>query len=404
MARWFRVIQDIGVREGLDGFDARRVRLLNSLCVLGVSASMVSLPWIFVQENLQGLWGNLLSQLGLLGVLALQHKGWYRTAAMAITLTGLLGVCLQVLIFPDTWGIHFWLLPLSLLPQVLFFRDEARLPGILGGLMFIAFCACVLHTGGRDGHEAPVMAAQILSSLTLVLIGGAVRQASTEAEREALAQSERADAILHMSLPPAAVARLKSGRQPPFEVSNDECTILMADIVGFTKLASSVPPRELIVMLDRIFARYDACAEAHGLEKLKTIGDAYMIAAGAPEPLDNHPDVVASLALDLVHATRELAVELDIPLEVRIGIHTGVAWGGVIGQTRIAFDLWGDTVNVASRMERHGVPGRIQITDDTARLLDPRFVLEERGVIAVKNRGKVLTHFLEGVRESVPAP
>ena len=124
-----------------------------------------------------------------------------------------------------------------------------------------------------------------------------------------------------------------------------------------------------------------------------------MIAAGAPEPLDDHSGVMAALALDLVRVTEELAAELDVPLEVRIGIHTGVAWGGVIGHTRIGFDLWGDTVNVASRMERHGVPGRIQITDVMAERLNDRFVLEERGVIAVKNRGNVRTFFLEGTRE-----
>ena len=157
-------------------------------------------------------------------------------------------------------------------------------------------------------------------------------------------------------------------------------------------------PRELIVILDQIFARYDQCAERLGLEKIKTIGDAYMIAAGAPEPYPDHQDAIAELALALVRVTQDLASELELPLAVRIGIHTGIAWGGVIGQTRIAFDVWGDTVNMAARMERHGVPGRIQLSDETASRLSQRFLIEVRGVISVKSKGDVRTHFLNGMK------
>jgi adenylate cyclase len=397
MMGWLQAIQNIGVHEDLDGFDVRRVRLLNSLCVLGIVACVVSSPWIFYQENLQGLWGNLLSQLGLVGVLWLQHRRWHRVAALAITLTGLLGVLLQVAIFPETWGIHFWLLPIASMPQVLFFREERWLPLCFGWIAFIAFSVCVMNTGVSDGQEAPEMAAQILAALMLMLIGGTVRQSSHNAEREAIAQSERADAILHMTLPSSAVAKLKDGLRPPFEVSHDECTIMLVDIVGFTKLAASVVPRDLIVILDQIFDRYDRCARRLGLEKIKTIGDAYMIAAGAPEPYPGHHDAIAELSLDLVRATQEMAVELGLPLDVRIGIHTGVAWGGVIGQTRIAFDVWGDTVNMAARMERHGLPGRIQLSAETAERLASRFIVEERGIIPVKNKGDVQTYFLNGM-------
>ena len=359
---------------------------------------MAALPWIFIQENLQGLWGNLLSQLGMVLILGMQHRHWYRASATVLSLVGLFGVSAQVVVFPETWGIHFWLLPLGLLPQILFFREERWLPHVLGWGMFLAFSGCVFLTGGRSGQAAPEIAAQVMAAVTLMIVGMAVRRSSLEAETEALLQSERADALLHMSLPSAAVAKLKAGHRPPFEVSNDECTVLMADIVGFNGLAATIPPRDLIRVLDEIFERYDSCARCLGLEKIKTIGDAYMIAAGTPDPLPDHCDTIAELALALVRVTREIAEELELPLDVRVGVHTGVAWGGVIGQTRIAFDIWGDTVNRAARMEEHGVPGRIHLSEETVGGLSPRFIVEERGLVELKGIGLSRTYFLTGER------
>jgi len=391
-------IASIGVYPGMDGFDERRVRLLNAMCVLGISASLVSLPWIFVDEEWQGLWGNLLSQLGLIGILSLQHNRKYRLSALLMNFIGLAAVSLQVFLLPRTFGIHFWLLPFLVLPQVLFFRVERWLPSVLSWAAFAAFCLCVLKTNEVSNQTGPELAAQILAALSLVFIGRAVRHTSIEAEREAVVQTRRADGFLRMSLPAAAVAKLKGGEKPPFEVSHGECTVLFADLVGFTRLAASRAPRDLITILDRIVSRYDACAERYGLEKIKTIGDGYMIAAGAPEPYPDHADAIASLALDLQRVTVEMAEALALPLAVRIGIHSGVVWGGVLGQNRIAFDIWGDTVNLASRLERHGVAGRIQVSEETAALLSPRFVLEERGPIAVKDKGTLTTHFLTGLR------
>ena len=392
-------IQNLGVHDGLDSFDVKRVRLLNSLCVLGLSACLAVVPWVFIQDNLNGLWGNLLSQGAIGGVCWLQHRRRYRAAAVVLSLVGLVGVPLQMVIFPETWGIHFWLLPLSLLPQVIFFRDDRHIAVALGWAMFIAFTVCVLHAGAKTSQEAPEMAAQILAAITLMLIGGAVRTSVHEAEQEALDQADKAEAILRMTLPRAAVEQLKRGQQPPFEVSNDDCTVMMADIVGFTQMAETIRPQELIRILDEIFHEYDRLAEGRGLEKIKTMGDGYMIAAGAPDPYPGHEDAIAGLALDLVAITRELGKRFDLPLEVRIGIHSGVAWGGVIGQTRIAYDIWGDTVNMAARMEQHGLPGRIQLSQETAERLSPHFSIEARGMIAVKNKGEVHTYFLNGVVE-----
>lgn len=393
-------IQNLGVHDGLDTFDAKRVRLLNSLCVLGLSACVAVIPWVFIQDNLNGLWGNLLSQATIGGVCWLQHRRRYRAAAIILSLVGLVGVPIQMVMFPETWGIHFWLLPLSLLPQVIFFREDRVLPVAIGWAMFVAFTACVLVVGARASHEAPEMAAQILAAITLMLIGGTVRSSVHQAEREAIAQSDRADTILLMTLPRAAVDQLKRGQEPPFEVSNDECTVMMADIVGFTKMAEAIRPHELIRILDEIFHEYDQLAEGLGLEKIKTMGDGYMIAAGAPDPYPGHEDAIATLALSMVEVTHTLSGRFGLPLEVRIGIHSGVAWGGVIGQTRIAYDIWGDTVNMAARMEQHGLPGRIQLSEETAHRLSDAFEVEERGQIPIKNKGEVKTYFLNGVAEA----
>ena len=188
-----------------DKIRCTETRLLNAMCVLGISASIASLPWIFLDSDWQGLWGNLLSQAGLVGILRLQHRYRHRLAALLTNFIGLAAVSLQVLLFPATFGIHFWLLPFMILPQVLFFRAERMLPTGLSWAAFLAFCMCVMRHGAANHQAPPEMAAQVLAALTLVLVGRAVRHNSTEAEQRPLPRPSSRRS-LHMSLP-AAVSR-----------------------------------------------------------------------------------------------------------------------------------------------------------------------------------------------------
>lgn len=209
------------------------------------------------------------------------------------------------------------------------------------------------------------------------------------------AEKARAEQLLHRVLPAPIVRRLK--REPGVIADHlDGVTVVFADLVGFTAMAAQRSPAEVVSLLDDIFSRFDALAATFGVEKIKTIGDAYMAVAGAPEPCADHAQRAARLALAMRDLVAELAATRDVALSMRIGLHTGEAVAGVIGIERFAYDLWGDTVNTASRMESHGQPGSIQITQATRDALGSAFQSRERGAIEVKGRGTLTTFWLDG--------
>ena len=174
--------------------------------------------------------------------------------------------------------------------------------------------------------------------------------------------------------------------------------MLFGDIAGFTPLSAEIPPQDLVAALDEVFTAFDDIAQRHGLEKIKTIGDAYMAVGGVPVARPDHAQAVARMALEM----RELVLARRFfgsrQLRMRIGIHTGPAVAGVIGRKKFIYDLWGDTVNTASRMESHGVPGRVHVTEATYQALVGGFVLEERGVVEIKGKGEMKTYLVIGER------
>jgi len=210
------------------------------------------------------------------------------------------------------------------------------------------------------------------------------------------AEHERSERLL-LNLMPASVAeRLK---HEPGEVIADDLaavTILFADIVGFTARAATLPAQRLVGFLNRVFLEFDRLADTHGLEKIKTIGDAYMVAGGMPEPRPDHATAVAAMALDMLEIMRKLSDEFGEDIAVRIGIHTGPAVAGVIGERKQFYDVWGDTVNVAARMESHGEPGRIQVSGEARQAIGPSFNFDPRGVIDIKGKGPMEIFVLTG--------
>lgn len=174
----------------------------------------------------------------------------------------------------------------------------------------------------------------------------------------------------------------------------ENVTVLFADIVGFTQLSSRLAPKELVDLLNVIFSALDRIVEAHGMEKIKTMGDAYMAAAGIPSPLENHAEIAAQVALRFMEEVQKFAQMSGSDLKVRIGLHSGPVVAGVIGLKKTIYDLWGDTVNVAARMEHHGIPDRIQVTKATYTLLKNKFSFIARGEIQVKGKGAMETFIL----------
>ncbi|MEW5850029.1 MAG: adenylate/guanylate cyclase domain-containing protein [Myxococcota bacterium] len=208
-----------------------------------------------------------------------------------------------------------------------------------------------------------------------------------------VAEQKVSESLLLNILPRPIAERLKA-RADVIADTFPEVTVLFADIVGFTRLSATVSPEELVVMLNAIFTEFDELADRHGLEKIKTIGDAYMAAAGLPEPRANHAECAARLALDMIAALERFNRTQHAELQVRIGLNTGAVVAGVIGKRKFIYDLWGDAVNTASRMESHGLAGRVQMTDTTRMRLPDSFRVEERGVIDVKGKGPLRTWLL----------
>ena len=201
---------------------------------------------------------------------------------------------------------------------------------------------------------------------------------------------------MERQVPKAVISRLKRG-ETTIADRYSGVTVIFADIVDFTRLSTLLPPKDLVAKLNQIFSKFDKLVDAYGLEKIKTIGDAYMVACGLPEPRNDHVEVAAEFAMRMQDEVRSIKNDEGGEFNVRIGIHTGPAVAGVIGTRKFAYDVWGDTVNTASRMESHGIPGEIQVSEDTYKLLKDKFTFEERGAVEIKGKGQMHTYLLKGM-------
>ncbi|MBE9097399.1 adenylate/guanylate cyclase domain-containing protein [Tychonema sp. LEGE 07203] len=223
------------------------------------------------------------------------------------------------------------------------------------------------------------------------------RKQAENALREEQAKSEK---LLLNILPKAIAERLKEDETTIAEYF-PAVTVLFADIVGFTPLSAHMNPIELVEILNQIFSRFDLLCERHGLEKIKTIGDAYMVAGGLPNPRADHAEAIAKMALDMQTEIARFNVRNRKYFSIRVGIHSGPVVAGVIGIKKFIYDLWGDTVNIASRMESHGLSWRIQVSETTYHLLEHKYLFQERGIIDVKGKGRMKTYLLVGIKKLV---
>ncbi len=230
---------------------------------------------------------------------------------------------------------------------------------------------------------------------TLLAIFASQRQQALAALRAEEAKAEN----LLLNVLPASIAEQLKAEQQPIADSFTAASVLFADVVDFTPLAEHLAPDRIVDMLDRLFGHFDALVERYDLEKIKTIGDCYMAAAGIPAPRTDHASAVANLALDMLDAVRSDGAMGALGFELRIGINSGPVVAGVIGRKRFLYDLWGDAVNTAGRMQTHGTPGRIQVTRATYELLHDEFVFEARGTVRIKGKGDMETWYLVARRD-----
>ncbi len=307
-----------------------------------------------------------------------------------------------------TGGVGFWgiLAPLG----ALVFRGAAS-----GIRWFVLWLVLFLGSGlAAILLATPSPLPTWFSSLMLALnisVGGALvftllsifAKQRQDAQAALQAEHERAEGLLLNILPGSIAERLKTN---PHTIADQfsEASVLFADVVDFTSWSKDLRPAEVVGMLDRLFGEFDELADRYGLEKIKTIGDSYMVAAGVPSPRADHATALAGLALDMVAATESGGACGELGLQLRVGINSGPVVAGVIGRKRFLYDLWGDAVNIASRMESHGTPNHIQVTRATYELIEEEFMCRPRGTVPIKGKGDMETWYLVGRRSAIEAP
>jgi len=377
-----------------------------ALILASVGVAAISFFWIGIYLA-YGYYGaaaipfayQVAALVGLLVLARTKRFAIFRTTQLTMWL--LLPALLQITLggFVASSGMVLWSVIVPLAAVALLGVRRAT-PWLVA--FFVILIVLAVGNARFAEHEAaftqPVQILFIVSNiagLTLagfLLLGYFVEQ--SERTRADLAEERETSELLLRNVLPAEIAeRLKRGEGVIAE-DLDAVTILFADIEGFTRLSAGMPPEQLVRLLDRIFSAFDALADLEGLEKIKTIGDAYMVVGGAPVPRVDHAEAIARLALAMRDALAPIAVGAFEGLRMRIGIDTGPVVAGVIGTRKFSYDLWGDTVNTASRMESHGVPGEIQLTERAAEALHGAFELAPRGPIDVKGKGPMETFFL----------
>ena len=302
-------------------------------------------------------------------------------------------------------GSQFFLVPIAGLTALMTRRVHWPLP--IGISILSVGLFAYIEMALDEGLIAPYGDA-VLDGLFVASISGAValalfppllyRQLVAQAEDDLQAARDRAERLLFAILPVAIARQLEESDDTAERVIADRfesVTVLFADIVGFTAQTTAMQAENVVARLNSVFSDFDARTQEHGLEKIKTIGDAYMLVGGAPELQSDHADRVVRMALDILADAKVLAAEVWPGLELRIGIHSGPAVAGVIGRTKFSYDLWGDTVNTASRLEGHCPPGSILLSDATKRLLRGGYALRGPHLVDIRGKGELSTWMLE---------
>lgn len=397
---WRRLVEGLDSRLTIPG-DSETRRFQKVLVVMVASSGSVATIFNAITLFRGGLeaagWSYVASAVFLAaGALAL--LAWPQ-AYVLITFA----LLLDVLVFPAAAQIASGGLTSGLyaLPWTVFAPLGAALAlGSKQALAHLAlFVMTVLLVAGLDSYAeqiAPEVTASALMSFnipSLLSLGAIAAATALYLLRQVERFRIRADSLLSHVLPTTIADRLKAA-EAPIADEFDAVTVIFADIVGFTPLASVADPDEVVNMLNSIFSEFDDLADKHGIEKIKTIGDSYMAASGLPEPREDHVEAVIGFAADMMAAMKSRTGLNGLPIQLRIGINTGAVVAGVIGRERFIYDLWGDTVNVASRMESSGVSDRIQVTEAVRDALGDGYEFERREPIDIKGKGLTVTYLL----------
>jgi class 3 adenylate cyclase len=383
--------------------EKRRITVLNRTLFLGV---IVSFGYVVLYIAIDSWSAALINTvfISLYSSAMLANYFHYQRLARHIALLSANAhmFALSTLVLGEASGVHRWYWMFIVVTFLVFTREEKRAIYFYAALS-IALFTLLEHGNIRFGAD-PVISQKVASiisvtstiaTLTLItIIVDLFDRETGRAEGALEKEHERSESLLLNVLPRSIATRLKEHSKEPIADSYREVTVLFADLAGFTVMSKTLDPQHIVTLLNDIFSQFDNLAEKYKLEKIKTIGDAYMVAGGLPDKREDHADAVALMALEMAKFIQSYQTPTKTKVEIRIGINTGPVVAGVIGVKKFIYDLWGDTVNTASRMESHGVVGSIQVTEDTYQLLKNRFAFEPRGSIEVKGKGPMKTYLL----------
>jgi len=366
---------------------------------------------LFDRDRFNNFWLTVsaYSSIGLLMCLALLQTQWGRRHLALIFLGVAWSVPLTFHILLTQRGqietnYYLWMMPFFALAAVVPVRWRLHLAAQLGIILYYVGVNLVLGnritaTSGTtvDLPEETYLTLFWFCFVCNLSVFMYERLARTvfKARQVLMAEQAKSERLLLNILPHSIAERLKH-QSDSIADNFTEVTVLFADIVGFTQLSAQMSPEKLVNLLNQVFSLFDQLAARHNLEKIKTIGDAYMVVAGLPEARANHVAAIADMALEMQQSLILLNQQIGQTLNIRVGIHTGPVVAGVIGLKKFAYDLWGDTVNTASRMESSGIPGEIQVTQITYDCLKQDYRFEERGTIPIKGKGDMTTYLLKG--------
>ncbi len=384
-------------------------RTYYSMLIANIMAFLLHLSWIFIFYGLDFsplCWINVVSvMIWIFNIAILCKRGAILTAVVIGSAEVVTHQFLAIYYLGWGYGFQYYLLVVVAFAFMMNFRSMF-IPGLMFVICLISFLGfyydvqywLVPHVDlGSTVQEIFLMANVTSAFAILAMMSYVYSEAARTAEAKLELERQKSERLLLNILPFSIAERLKDNDEIIAD-HYDSATVMFSDIVGFTALSERLTPTELVDRLNRLFSAFDDLAEKHGLEKIKTIGDAYMVAGGLPELQDSHAQDVSSMALDMLEAVEDYNLKMKEPVSLRIGIHTGPTVAGVIGIKKFVYDVWGDTVNTASRMESTSLPGRIQLSEQAAALLEDDFRIEARGTVEVKGKGSMKTYWLLGRR------
>ena len=388
------------IEYGTQGYDRetrRRLKILNVVAYLIATFTLVYAVQYLVMDyrNLAPLIALNLAMAGVALLVPFMHRISDVAGALMLSASEYAGLFVFTLYLGNTSGIHIQYFAAPAAFFVIFGLKRIRL------ILLLTVLVLVLHLAAwflfpREKALIEVDAAMLdqlyitAAVTTLTMIGAVVYYAFR------LAEDARAEtvALLHNILPDTIADRLTEKPEGVIADSFEAASVMFADLKGFVALAKSLGPERTVALLNELMHSFDRLAVTHRVEKIKTIGDAYMAAAGVPEPSADHAPRLARMALAMLDAASRIAQKFDVALALRIGIASGPLMAGVIGAKRLTYDVWGDTVNLASRLEGQSEPGRILVALQTKAYLDGQFLLEPRGAVDVKGFGEIEAWFL----------